>query len=74
MTTLYAGGFDRDRGNRAKCQKHGLSIKAIENLFTRPVAIFPDADHSQNERRYRAIGRTDTGRGIHCLYLAPHRR
>jgi uncharacterized DUF497 family protein len=41
MMTLHANGFDWDQGNRAKCRKHGLSSEAIEDLFTRPVAIFP---------------------------------
>jgi hypothetical protein len=26
-------GFDWDEGNRAKCQKHGVSIPEIEELF-----------------------------------------
>jgi uncharacterized DUF497 family protein len=26
-------GFDWDSGNRAKCQKHGVSIAEIESLF-----------------------------------------
>ena len=40
---LEANGFDWDRGNRAKCEKHGLSIAAIESLFARRLAILPDA-------------------------------
>ena len=59
--TLQANGFDWDKGNRAKCEKHGLSTSVIESLFTRPLAILPDAAHSQRERRFRAIGRTDRG-------------
>jgi uncharacterized DUF497 family protein len=31
--------------NRAKCEKHGLSIAVIESLFTSPLAILPDAAH-----------------------------
>jgi uncharacterized DUF497 family protein len=30
---LHANGFDWDKGNRAKCEKHGLSVPAIEGLF-----------------------------------------
>ena len=74
MMTLHANGFDWDQGNRAKCRKHGLSIKAIEDLFTRPVAIFPDAYHSQKERRYRAIGRTDRGRSVFIVFTLRHVR
>jgi uncharacterized DUF497 family protein len=65
--TLQANGFDWDEGNRAKCEKHGLSTSVIESLFTRPLAILPDAAHSQRERRFRAVGRTDKGRGVFTL-------
>ena len=36
-------GFDWDRGNLEKCQKHGISAELIESVFDRPVAILPDA-------------------------------
>lgn len=66
--TLQANGFDWDKDNRAKCEKHGLSTSVIENLFTRPLAILPDAAHSQGERRFRAIGRADKGRGVFIVF------
>jgi len=56
---LEANGFDWDRGNQAKCEKHGLSVATIESLFTRPLAVLPDAAHSQREKRLRAIGRKE---------------
>jgi len=65
---LHATGFDWDRGNRAKCEKHGLSAAVIEGLFARPLAILPDAAHSQRENRFRAIGRTDKGRGVFIIF------
>jgi uncharacterized protein len=68
MAILQANGFDWDRGNRAKCEKHGLSIATIEGLFTRPLAILPDAAHSQQEKRLRAIGRTEKGRGVFIIF------
>lgn len=66
--TLQVNGFDWDKGNRAKCEKHGLSTGVIESLFTRPLAILPDPSHSQRERRLRAIGRTDKGRGVFIVF------
>ena len=66
--TLQVNGFDWDKGNRAKCEKHGLSTSVIESLFTRPLAILADAAHSQRERRSRAIGRTDKGRGVFIVF------
>ncbi len=65
---LHASGFDWDKGNRTKCEKHGLSVSAIENLFTRPLAVLPDAAHSQGERRLRAIGRAEKGRGVFIVF------
>jgi uncharacterized protein len=65
---VQANGFDWDRGNRAKCEKHGLSVAVIEGLFARPLAILPDAAHSQRESRSRAIGRTDKGRGVFIIF------
>jgi uncharacterized DUF497 family protein len=65
---LQANGFDWDKGNRAKCEKHGLSTSDIESLFTRPLAILPDTAHSQGERRFRAIGRTDKGRNVFLVF------
>ena len=66
--TLQADGFDWDRGNRAKCEKHGLSTADIEGLLERPLAILPDAAHSQREKRFRAIGRTDKGRSVFIVF------
>jgi hypothetical protein len=65
---LQANGFDWDRGNREKCENHGLSRAVIEDLFGRPLAILPDAVHSQRENRFRAIGRTDKGRGVFIIF------
>jgi uncharacterized DUF497 family protein len=57
-----------DYGFRGECEKHGLSVAAIEGLFARQLAILPDAAHSQSERRFRAIGRTEKGRGVFIVF------
>jgi uncharacterized DUF497 family protein len=61
-------GFDWDRGNKAKCQKHGLSIALIESLFARPLAIIPSAADSQEERRFCAVGQTGNGRRVFLVF------
>lgn len=61
-------GFDWDEANRDKCRKHGVSIAEIESLFEGAVVILPDADHSQTERRFRAIGRTARGRAVFVVF------
>jgi hypothetical protein len=49
-------GFYWDRGNREKCQKHGVSIREIEEVLSRDPAIEPDSFAA--EERLRAIGTT----------------
>ena len=61
-------GFDWDAGNRAKCEKHGVSTEIIEEMFTRPLAIIPDVGHSRTERRFRAIGRAGSGRFVFVVF------
>ena len=72
MNTAIAG-FDWDSGNHAKCQQHGVSIPEIEGLFTRPVVLLPDGDHSATEKRFRAIGRTATGRHVFVVFTIRER-
>ncbi len=61
-------GFDWDGGNREKCQKHGVSIAEIESMFSRRVLIVNDADNSEQEPRYRAIGTTNAGRTAFVVF------
>ena len=61
-------GFDWDAGNRAKCEKHGVSVAEVEGLFSRPLLIIPDASHSQSEERLRAIGKTASGRSVFLVF------
>lgn len=63
-----AVAFDWDAGNRDKCQKHGVPIAAIESLFHRPIAVLPDPAHSDREERFKAIGRTEDGRGVLIVF------
>jgi uncharacterized protein len=65
--------FDWDKGNRAKCEKHGISPAEIEALFAHPVLIIPDEAHSQRETRLRAIGRTARGRSIFLVFTIRER-
>jgi uncharacterized DUF497 family protein len=61
-------GFDWDRGNRAKCRKHSVSVEEIESLFLRPVMILPDESHSLTESRLKAIGKTAAGRYVFLVF------
>ena len=57
-------GIDWDTGNRAKCQKHGVTSGQVEALFQGSVMVFPDPEHSLKETRYLGIGPTNDGRYI----------
>jgi len=61
-------GFDWDAGNRAKCQKHGVSVADIEAMFSSPLLIIPDAAHSKTETRIRALGKTGAGRIVFLIF------
>lgn len=61
-------GFEWDVANRGKCQKHGVSLAEIESAFHRPIAVSPDTAHSLVETRFKAIGKTDSGRSILVVF------
>ncbi len=61
-------GFQWDKGNKAKCQKHGVFLEAIEGMFSAGVIILPDAGHSHNEKRYRAIGKDSDRRSVFVVF------
>ncbi len=67
MTRVIAG-FDWDRGNRQKCQKHGVSLLQIEMVFSGMPRVAPDPRHSALEERHIAIGRTASGRAIFVAF------
>ncbi|WP_296525686.1 BrnT family toxin [Rhodoplanes sp.] len=71
---MDVAGFDWDRGNRTKCQKHGVSVAEIESLFRRPIMVAPDPHHSAQEERLKAVGTTDAGRHVFVAHAETARR
>jgi uncharacterized protein len=65
---LRASGFDWDEGNRKKCQKHGVPMAEIEDVFRHSPRIAPDPKHSMEEDRLIAVGRTNTGRLVFVAF------
>ena len=62
-------GFDWDDGNARKNDKHGVSMAEAEQaFFNAPLLLLDDVLHSQQEIRVHALGRTDTGRGLHITF------
>src|SRR3954453_21201233 len=62
-------GFAWDHGNREKCQKHGVSLGEIEDLFLdSDRLVLPDHRHSGKARRLLAIGRTAEERHLYVAF------
>jgi uncharacterized DUF497 family protein len=63
-------GFEWDAGNaRKSAEKHGVSQAEAEQVFfNRPLLVADDTGHSDRERRYHALGRTDVGRRLHITF------
>ena len=55
MLDRWSGAFDWDDGNRAKCQKRGVSLAEIEAVFAGTPLIVPDPTHSIAELRLIAV-------------------
>ena len=68
MSIQKVTGFDWDRGNLAKCQKHGVEIAEIESVFRQTLAVFPDPTHSKEEERFIGIGNTNQGRSLFIAF------
>lgn len=61
-------GFEWDEGNRATCQKHGVSVAEIEGLLRGDPRIAPDLKPSTEEDRFIAIGRNPHGRPMFVAF------
>jgi uncharacterized DUF497 family protein len=65
-----ATGFDWDLGNAPKVRaKHGVEPGECEQVFfVEPLMVAFDARHSENERRWQALGRTTEGRRMFLVF------
>src|SRR5690349_645378 len=63
-------GFDWDAGNERKSEaKHGVSMPEAEQVFfNEPLVVSDDLRHSEEEPKWHALGRTDTGRLLHLTF------
>lgn len=66
--------LDWDEGNRKKCQKHGVSVSEISQLFRSNPRIAPDLKHSDEEDRFIAVGRTEEGRPLFVAFTIRMKR
>ena len=63
-------GFEWDTGNAKKnCEAHGVTSSESEQAFlNRPLVAVPDDQHSRNEPRFHALGRTNAGRQLALVF------
>ncbi len=62
-------GFEWERGNSVKIDKHGgATVEAEQVFFAAPLIITPDERHSQSEPRFRALGKTLIGRRLTVIF------
>ena len=63
-------GFNWDSGNSSKSEiKHRVTRKEAEELFfNEPLLIAEDVGHSDGERRFQAMGRTNAGRLLFAAF------
>ena len=69
-------GFDWDAGNERKSQtRHAVSMAEAEQVFFHQPLVVVDAQHSEDEARWHALGRSDAGRLLHVTFtLRAHGR
>ena len=63
-------GFEWDKGNSRKSEeKHDVSQSEAEQVFfNQPLLVLADEEHSQQEMRYHALGRTNDTRLLHITF------
>jgi uncharacterized DUF497 family protein len=66
----HVRGFQWDAGNdRKNADRHGLSRAEAEQVFfNAPLLVVADEQHSQQEGRFHALGRTDDDRLLHVTF------
>ncbi len=64
-------GFDWDKGNIDKnWLKHKVSLAECEQIFfNRPLVVQDDIIHSKIEKRFYALGRTDSKRTLFIVFI-----
>ena len=68
-------GFDWDEENAAKnWEKHRVSFWECEEVFfNQPLLLAGDAAHSEHEKRFYALGKTDSERFLFVAFTQRHK-
>ena len=64
-------GFEWDAGNQRKSEvKHSVTqVEAEEIFFNQPLLVSADDNHSDEERRYMALGKTNQARALTLIFI-----
>ena len=65
-------GFNWDDGNLSKCEKHGATRASIEWALEGEITLFDDPYDSDIEKRFRAIGKDESGRHVFIVFSISH--
>ena len=65
---MIVHGFDWDKGNKAKCLHHGLTLEEIESVFRGHPFVLTNEKHSSLEERFHAVGKTAAGRYAYIVF------
>lgn len=68
---MNISGFEWDDGNTGHCQKHGVTLVEIEQVFMSGARVF--GDPFEAERRFRAIGCNNAGRFVYVVFMFKER-
>ncbi len=69
MNLAIVTGFDWDKDNARKNERHGVTQAEIEQVFvSAPLVLASDSKHSTVEARHHALGRTDADRWLHVMF------
>lgn len=61
--------FDWDAGNLSKNSlKHNVTNKETEEVFSNDPLVSEDVKHSDKEKRFRALGKTNNGRLLFIVF------
>ncbi|MBI1937189.1 MAG: BrnT family toxin [Ignavibacteriales bacterium] len=65
-------GFQRDEGNSLKnWKKHNVTISECEQVFfNKPMIVSSDEKHSDSEKRWFLLGRTDLDRKLFLVFTS----
>ena len=69
-------GFEWDKGNidKNRLKHRGSSVECEQIFFNHPLLVHDDIMHSKTEKRFYALGRTDSKRNLFIAFTVRKNR